>query len=136
MVTALVDYTVGLTGGGGPDIPTIMDGNLSEGGALFRLQCAACHAWAGDGGALVERKAPGLHEATTTQFAEAIRLGPGQMPAFGPAALTPDQVASVVAYVRYLDDPRDRGGHPLWHHFVDVVWLAVFPALFVSPHIR
>ena len=114
-LAALEDYVAGLAGGGGPDIPRPSAGDLAEGGALFRLECAACHAWAGDGGALVHREAPGLHEATDTQIAEAIRVGPGQMPAFGTAALTDNQVASVVAYVRYLDRPRNRGGNPLWH---------------------
>jgi len=115
VIRALVDYVAGLAGGGGPDIPTIGEGNIAEGGELFRLQCAACHAWAGDGGALVRRSAPRLHEATPTQIAEAIRVGPGQMPAFGTAALTDEQVDSVVAYVRYLNSPDDRGGNPLWH---------------------
>ncbi len=114
-ISALVDYVSVLTGGGGPDIPRLTGGNLAQGGDLFRLQCAACHAWAGDGGALLRREAPSLHAATATQIAEAVRVGPSQMPAFGSAALTDDQVASVVAYVRYLDDPRDRGGQPLWH---------------------
>lgn len=114
-VRALVDYTAALAGGGGIDIPPLTSGNRAEGGALFRLQCAACHAWAADGGALVDREAPALHEATSVQIAEAIRVGPGQMPAFGAAALTDDQVSSVVSYVRYLDDPDDRGGNALWH---------------------
>ncbi|HEX8769717.1 MAG TPA: cytochrome c, partial [Acidimicrobiales bacterium] len=111
----LVDYVWSLTGGGGPDIPHIGTGNLAEGGSLFRLQCAACHAWAGDGGALVHIQAPALHSATDVQIAEAIRVGPGQMPGFGVAALTDEQLAGVVAYVRYLDQPDDRGGEPLWH---------------------
>lgn len=115
MISALVDYTVGVAGGGGPDIPTVVGGDLAEGGELFRLQCAACHSWAGDGGALVERRAPRLGQATPTQIAEALRVGPGQMPVFGAAALSDAQVASVVAYVRYLRDPLDRGGNPLWH---------------------
>jgi ubiquinol-cytochrome c reductase cytochrome c subunit len=114
-IAALVDYVTSLTGGGGPDIPHLVGGNLAEGGDLFRLQCAACHAWAGDGGALLRREAPALHASTPTQVAEAVRVGPGQMPAFGEAALTDDQVAAVVAYVRYLDEPRDRGGQALWH---------------------
>jgi ubiquinol-cytochrome c reductase cytochrome c subunit len=114
-IAALVDYVSGLTGNSGPDIPQVVGGDLAEGGDLFRLQCAACHAWAGDGGALLRREAPALHAATTTQIAEAVRIGPGQMPAFGVAALTDEQIASVAAYVRYLDAPRDRGGDPLWH---------------------
>jgi ubiquinol-cytochrome c reductase cytochrome c subunit len=114
-IKALVDYTSALTGGGGPDIPHIEHGDMAEGGALFRLHCAACHAWAGDGGALVQFQSPALHAATPVQVAEAIRVGPGQMPAFGEAALTDEQVAGVVAYVEYLRDPDDRGGEPLWH---------------------
>ena len=115
LVSQIVKYVWTMTGGGGPDIPTIGEGNLADGGALFRLQCAACHSWAGDGGALVRIESPALHSATEVQIAEAIRVGPGQMPAFGAAALTDEQVADVVAYVRYLDQPDDRGGEPLWH---------------------
>ncbi len=114
-IRELVDYTSALAGGGGPDIPHIGHGDMAEGGALFRLHCAACHAWAGDGGALVQFQSPALHAATPVQVAEAIRVGPGQMPAFGEAALTDEQVAGVVAYVEYLRDPDDRGGEPLWH---------------------
>jgi ubiquinol-cytochrome c reductase cytochrome c subunit len=114
-VAGLVAYVSTLTGGGGPDIPRLGGGNLADGGDLFRLQCAACHAWAGDGGALPRREVPALHASTETQVAEAVRIGPGQMPAFGVAALTDEQLASVAAYVRYLDRPRDLGGQPLWH---------------------
>jgi ubiquinol-cytochrome c reductase cytochrome c subunit len=115
VIAALVDYTAGLAGGDGPDVPSVGTGDLAVGGELFRLQCAACHAWAGDGGALLHREAPALHDSTETQIAEAVRVGPGQMPAFGTAALTDDQLNAVVAYVRYLRSPRDRGGDPLWH---------------------
>jgi ubiquinol-cytochrome c reductase cytochrome c subunit len=116
VIDALVDYVAGLAGGG-PDIPLVHPaaGDVSVGGELFRLQCASCHAWAGDGGALLNREAPSLHDATVTQIAEAIRTGPGTMPPFGPAALDDHQLDSLVAYVRYLDAPRDRGGQPLWH---------------------
>ncbi|MDQ3898040.1 MAG: c-type cytochrome [Actinomycetota bacterium] len=115
VISQLVDYTWNLTGRGGPDIPNVGHGNVAEGGALFRVNCAACHAWAGDGGALVRFQSPALHSATDVQVAEAVRVGPGQMPAFGEAALTDEQLADVVAYVRYLREPNDRGGHPLWH---------------------
>ncbi|MGI9034114.1 MAG: c-type cytochrome [Acidimicrobiales bacterium] len=114
-IAALVSYVASLVGNEGPQIPRLGPGNLAEGGDLFRLECASCHAWAGDGGALVRREAPALHAATGTQIAEAIRVGPSQMPAFGAAAFTDEQVDSVVAYVRYLDHPEDRGGQPLWH---------------------
>jgi ubiquinol-cytochrome c reductase cytochrome c subunit len=114
---ALVDYVVMLAGGGGPPIPDVRAdaGDVADGGEIFRLQCAACHAWSGEGGALLEREAPSTHPATPLEIAEAVRAGPGAMPAFGRAALDDDQLQSLVRYVRYLDHPQDRGGDPLWH---------------------
>ena len=40
--------------GGGPTIPSgdLRDGDLAEGGELFRLNCASCHNFVGEGGAL------------------------------------------------------------------------------------
>jgi ubiquinol-cytochrome c reductase cytochrome c subunit len=114
-VLAIADYVAELTGHPTPDIPRVGRGSVSAGGELYRLQCAACHAWAGDGGALLHREAPSVHPATPLEAAEAIRVGPGQMPSFGRAALTDQQVDDVVAYVRYLRDPEDRGGAPLAH---------------------
>lgn len=114
---ALVQYVTRLAGGGGPAIPKVdlAAGNLADGGELYRLNCAACHAWSGDGGALVDREAPAVHEATPLQVAEAVRAGPGNMPAFGTAAMTDTQLQSLGRYVQYLDHPDDRGGAPLWH---------------------
>jgi ubiquinol-cytochrome c reductase cytochrome c subunit len=116
VITALDDYVAGLTGPG-PDIPRIngQSAVVGRGLELFQEQCAACHAWGGDGGALLHREAPSLHQATPVQIAEAIRIGPGNMPAFGPAAISDADLQSVVNYVTYLDHPKDRGGNPLWH---------------------
>ena len=115
-ISALEDYIQVLTGPGGPPIPDIdLAANRAAGGEIFRLQCAACHAWAGDGGALLHREAPELHDATPTQIGEAVRVGPGLMPAFGHAAIDDRQLDQLVAYVRYLAHPEDRGGNPLWH---------------------
>jgi ubiquinol-cytochrome c reductase cytochrome c subunit len=114
-IEALVEYISSIAPGG-PGIPTVdlANADLAVGGQVFRLQCAACHAWAGSGGALYQRSAPSLHRATPTQIAEAMRTGPGQMPAFGVAAVPAHQLDDVVAYVGYLHHPTDRGGQPLW----------------------
>jgi ubiquinol-cytochrome c reductase cytochrome c subunit len=112
---ALVAYIATLIGPGGPQIPTLPEGDLAQGGELYRLNCAACHAWAGSGGALAEREAPNLYQATALQTAEAIRVGPGRMPAFGQAALSTKQVGDVAAYVEELRHPADRGGLSLAH---------------------
>ncbi|MCU1450445.1 MAG: menaquinol-cytochrome c reductase cytochrome c1 subunit precursor [Acidimicrobiales bacterium] len=115
-ITALEDHIQALTGPDGPPVPAVDPrADVAPGGEVFRLQCAACHAWAGDGGALLHREAPQLHDATPTQIGEAVRVGPGLMPAFGQAAIDDRQLDELVAYVRYLDHPEDRGGNPLWH---------------------
>ena len=114
-IDALVRYIGELVADGGPEIPSVGQGSTAAGGELFRENCASCHAWSADGGALYHREAPGLHDAASIQVAEAVRVGPGQMPAFGTAALTSQQLNDVIRYVRYLDHPEDRGGQPLHH---------------------
>jgi ubiquinol-cytochrome c reductase cytochrome c subunit len=115
-IRALTQYVAALTGGG-PAIPhvTTKDADAAVGGELYRLNCAACHAWAGSGGALEHREAPALFAASPTQVAEAVRTGPDPMPKFGEAALTDHQLDDVVAYVQVLDHPDHRGGLPLWN---------------------
>ena len=52
--------------GGGPTLPSgdLRDGDLAEGGELFRLNCAQCHNFTGQGGALSSgKRAPSLAEA-------------------------------------------------------------------------
>jgi ubiquinol-cytochrome c reductase cytochrome c subunit len=113
-IRALVAYVASL--GDGPPIPDVhpQAGDLSEGGTLFRLNCAACHSAAGTGGALsYGDDAPNLWSATSLQIAEAMRTGPGQMPVFGPDTFSKHQVDSIVRYVRYLDNPEDPGGFSL-----------------------
>jgi ubiquinol-cytochrome c reductase cytochrome c subunit len=114
-IEALVDLVGSF--GGGPDVPTVdvRGADVSRGGTLYRLNCAACHQSTGEGGALVQREAPPLDRSTPVQVVEAIRLGPGQMPQFGPAALDDAQARDVAAYVQYLRAPDDAGGLPIWH---------------------
>ncbi len=111
---ALVAYVASL--GAGPPLPRLdpLSGPLAEGGELFRANCAPCHSATGAGGALsYGRAAPTLQESTALQVAAAVRAGPGQMPVFGPGVLTDGEVAGIARYVRYLQDPDDRGGLPI-----------------------
>jgi ubiquinol-cytochrome c reductase cytochrome c subunit len=108
---ALVAYVASL--GAGPPVPEIDPeaGELARGGELFRENCAACHGFAGRGGALSNgSEAPSLVEASPLEVAEAIRIGPGRMPVFGPETLGVEQVNSIVRYVGYLRRPDNRGG--------------------------
>lgn len=89
-------------------------GNLSEGGELFRANCAPCHRTAVRGGALVFTgvNAPSLTEKSAALIAGAIRWGPGPMPRFPATILNDRQLASVVEYVRFVQHPPDPGGNP------------------------
>jgi len=105
--------------GGGPAVPSEQDLNLadakvSEGGGIFRANCASCHNFAGQGGALTMGKsAPNLTLATDRQIYEAMLTGPESMPVFGDRQITPDEKRSVVKFVRALDTESNPGGHGL-----------------------
>jgi ubiquinol-cytochrome c reductase cytochrome c subunit len=114
---ALVAYVTSLTPGGPPiPIVDISRASLRSGTGLFLTNCAACHNAAGVGGALSYGTfAPSLHPATPVQIAEAQRIGPGNMPVFGPDTFSDQQVNDLVRYVVYLQHPDDAGGAGLGH---------------------
>jgi len=117
-IGALTRYISQLPGFHGPDIPNVgtAHADVAQGGVLYRLNCAACHAWSGRGGALLHREAPPLDKSTATQIVEAMEVGPGLMPNFGPAAIDAAGQADVAAYTQQIArHPDDRGGFPLWH---------------------
>lgn len=114
---AIVAYVTSLARGG-PPIPAVDVGraDLTSGAELFLTNCAACHNAAAVGGALSYGTfAPSLHSATPLQIAEAQRIGPGNMPVFGPDTLSDRQVNDISRYVVYLQHPHDPGGAGLGH---------------------
>jgi ubiquinol-cytochrome c reductase cytochrome c subunit len=113
-IEALVAYVTSL--GEGPALPVVdpSAGDLALGGEIYRANCQACHGAGGSGGALsYGRSAPKLGAATPEQVAAAVRVGPGQMPVFGPDIIGEDDLDDLVAYVEYLDNPDDPGGLPI-----------------------
>lgn len=113
-IADLTAYVASL--GDGPSIPAVDPdrGDLALGGQTYTANCAACHNSAGSGGALGHSVfAPGVRQATPVQIAEAVRVGPGAMPVFGPDTLDDHQVDSMVRYLLYLRHTVDRGGAPL-----------------------
>ena len=98
-----------------PAVPTVnmRRANVSVGANLFQLNCAACHTITGAGDALAfGTNAPSLQnrEVTAQQVAEAMRIGPANMPRFS-GNLSDSQVRDVVAYVtRYVQHPANPGG--------------------------
>jgi ubiquinol-cytochrome c reductase cytochrome c subunit len=100
--------------GGGPQIPTDVQGdikNISEGGELFRLNCASCHGATGRGAPLSAGKvAPGLSEATNTQIYTAMLSGPENMPVFSDNQITPEQKLAIITYIQNIKASKDPGG--------------------------
>jgi ubiquinol-cytochrome c reductase cytochrome c subunit len=99
-----------------PDIPSpnLASANVSDGAALFALNCAACHTIEGDGDALAAGTyAPSLRNIPAYQVVEAIRTGPGNMPRFT-GNLSDFQVADIVKYVTTaIQHPQNPGGFGL-----------------------
>jgi ubiquinol-cytochrome c reductase cytochrome c subunit len=101
--------------GGGPGLP---QGNLrgddsmiSEGGELFRLNCASCHGATFKGAPLSAGKmAPSLNKASDRQIYAAMLSGPENMPAFSNNQLTPDEKRAIIAYIQTLKASKDPGG--------------------------
>jgi ubiquinol-cytochrome c reductase cytochrome c subunit len=91
--------------------PVLAGANLSDGAALFALNCAACHTITGDGDALAyDTFAPSMRDVPATQVAEALRTGPANMPVFT-GNLTDKQLRDVVAYVtEKIQHPENPGG--------------------------
>jgi ubiquinol-cytochrome c reductase cytochrome c subunit len=99
--------------GGGPTVPSgdLRDGDLAQGGELFRLNCASCHNFVGEGGALSSGKAaPSLKNATDLEIYTAMLTGPENMPVFGDNQLTPEQKRSIINYVQTIKQQADPGG--------------------------
>ncbi|MGH9588416.1 MAG: c-type cytochrome [Acidobacteriaceae bacterium] len=90
-------------------------GNVAEGGILFRKNCAECHRTAVRGGALAYAgiNAPALVGKSPALVAGAVRWGPGPMPPFPKAVLNDEQLASIVKYVTFAQNPPSPGGTPL-----------------------
>jgi ubiquinol-cytochrome c reductase cytochrome c subunit len=110
---ALTAYVASL--GTGPPVPRVRPwrGNVAAGMRLFTQHCAGCHQIAARGGYLTGAVAPALDEATPTQIAEAVRIGPFLMPRFSARAISNRQLDSIAAYVLYVREPEDPGGWPL-----------------------
>lgn len=134
-IKALDRYVTALAAHGGPGIPDVVPsaGTVAQGGDLFREYCAACHGYAGTGGELTNRPIPALGDATPAQVGEAVRIGPAEMPSFGPGAFNKRQLDSIAAYILYTDHTDNKGGEDLGllEPFTSgyVTWAVVVPVL-------
>lgn len=108
-IQALVDYVASL--GPGPAIPSpqVSSALVSTGQRLFVQNCAPCHGVTASGGAVGGGSlAPPLDKATPVQIAEAMLIGPDQMPFF--TGLSDADRNAIVSYVTYLQSAPSPGG--------------------------
>ena len=97
-------------------------GDLQRGRQLYGQACAACHGMNGAGAALGGQNiAVSLQDVHPQDVAEAIKIGPGQMPVGGGladyeygTAHSRQEVDDIAAYVESLrTTPYNRGGAPI-----------------------
>ncbi|MGW7071396.1 cytochrome bc1 complex diheme cytochrome c subunit [Streptomyces sp. NPDC054855] len=91
--------------GAGPTIPTEKqyspDGaDIAKGGELFRTNCAQCHNFTGEGGALTKGKfAPSLEDVSPKHIYEAMQTGPQNMPSFPDTVMPEKNKKDIIAYL-------------------------------------
>ncbi len=114
-INALATYVASLAPG--PEVPGDellnyeRDGSVAEGGELFRTNCAMCHNFAGQGGALTQGKyAPTLMGVTPTHIYEAMITGPQSMPVFSDKTLTPEEKLSIIKWIKAAEAEPQLGG--------------------------
>lgn len=101
--------------GGGPTVPRadLAGGDASRGGQLFRLNCASCHNFTGEGGALSSGKyAPDINRVNAAQIYTAMTSGPQNMPKFSDRQLTPEDKRDIIAYLETVRGDTGTATNP------------------------
>ncbi|MEU9115606.1 c-type cytochrome [Streptomyces sp. NPDC048483] len=115
-IEQLAAYVASL--GAGPTVPDEKQYNadgadIGKGGELFRTNCAQCHNFTGEGGALTNGKyAPTLEGVDPKHIYEAMETGPQNMPSFGDGSLSKQNKKDIIAYIGAVngDESESPGG--------------------------
>jgi ubiquinol-cytochrome c reductase cytochrome c subunit len=117
-INALATYVASLAPG--PEVPGDevlnyeRDGSVAEGGELFRTNCAMCHNFAAQGGALTQGKfAPTLMGVEPKHIYEAMITGPQSMPVFSNKTLTAEEKLSIIKWIKSAETEPQLGGAAL-----------------------
>ena len=115
---ALAAYVASLAPGpaipGESELNFERDGSTAEGGELFRNNCAMCHNFAGQGGALTQGKyAPTLMGVEPKHIYEAMVTGPQSMPVFSDKTITPEEKLSIIKWIKAAENEPNLGGASL-----------------------
>ncbi|MFC7309070.1 c-type cytochrome [Streptomyces monticola] len=102
-IDQLAAYVASL--GAGPAVPTEKQyspegADIGKGGELFRSNCAQCHNFTGEGGALTNGKfAPSLEDVAPKHIYEAMETGPQNMPSFPDTTMPEKEKKDIIAYL-------------------------------------
>ncbi|MGW2561193.1 cytochrome bc1 complex diheme cytochrome c subunit [Streptomyces sp. NPDC001514] len=104
--------------GAGPITPTEKQyspegANIANGGDLFRTNCAQCHNFTGEGGALTHGKyAPNLAGVSPKHIYEAMQTGPQNMPSFPDTTMPEQEKRDIIAYLQTVNsgETENPGG--------------------------
>ncbi|WP_267241170.1 c-type cytochrome [Streptomyces sp. PR69] len=118
-IDQLAAYVASL--GAGPITPTKEQydpagADIAKGGELFRTNCAQCHNFTGEGGALTNGKfAPSLEGVSSKHIYEAMQTGPQNMPSFPDATMPEQEKRDIIAYIEAVngDETPTPGGFGL-----------------------
>jgi len=93
------------------DLAWERSGDAAQGGELFRTNCAMCHNFAGQGGALTQGKyAPTVMGAQPKEIYEAMITGPQSMPVFSDKIITPAEKLSIIKWIKAAQAEPNLGG--------------------------
>ncbi|MGW7366702.1 cytochrome bc1 complex diheme cytochrome c subunit [Streptomyces sp. NPDC054841] len=106
-IDQLAAYVASL--GAGPVRPTEKQyspegADIAKGGDLFRTNCAQCHNFTGEGGALTHGKyAPNLEGVNPRHIYEAMQTGPQNMPSFPDGTMPEQEKRDIIAYIQTVN---------------------------------
>lgn len=105
-------------------IPSPEEGEAAAGREVFARHCAACHGYTGDGGVGGAGVfVPNLLGLDPVTLAEAVRVGPFQMPRFAEEQVSDEDLGDIAAY---LEEVAAEEGTPLNLVELNPVFLAAF----------
>ena len=110
------------------EIPDPPDGDAASGREVYAANCAQCHGSTGAGGvAGAGAWTPAVTDRDAVAIAEAIRVGPFEMPAFGPEQISEQEVGDVAAFLEFVGEEK---GTPLGLLELNPVYASGFAFLF------
>ena len=114
-IRSIIAYVDSLKPGPPVPDPHPESGAVNNGLHLFTDHCAGCHQIQARGGVVTGARVPSLQDASATQIAEAVRIGPYLMPKFSSRDISDRELDSIIRYVLSTRSPPDRGGWGIGH---------------------